>query len=55
MHQIAKSDKHELTSVLINLIEESLGLHGIQQLIDELRRRVESTFPNDRSVKSNDR
>ncbi|MDA9857497.1 hypothetical protein N9D23_05205 [Rubripirellula sp.] len=52
MHQIAELDERLLASMLVDSIEESVGPDGVEQVIDALRRRVESAFPSKRRVKS---
>jgi len=51
MHQIAELDERMVPSLLFDSIEESVGPDGVEKVIDAMRRRVESAFPNERRVK----
>ena len=51
MHQIAELDERLVPSLLFDSIEESVGPDGVEKVIDAMRRRVESAFPNERRVK----
>ena len=51
LHQIAELDERLVPSLLFDSIEESVGPDGVEKVIDAMRRRVESAFPNERRVK----